>query len=80
MGDNGFSENVLAIEQRLDDCIQQALRLRAVNAELVSHLKVIVNEYDDTYDADQDADGRWTGAASIPLDTMIAVKRLLETL
>lgn len=40
-------------------------------------LEDIVHEYDQTYDADGDNTGRWTGAASIPVAVMLRAQRVL---
>ena len=66
-----FEDNVKAIGDELT-------RLRAVNAELLSCLKAIVHEYDNTYDGDQDSNGHWTAAASIPVEVMQHAERLIK--
>lgn len=54
-------------------------RLRAVNAELLSCLKAIVHEYDNTYDASiEPGDSHWTAAASIPVEVMQRAERVIK--
>jgi hypothetical protein len=53
-------------------------RLRAINAELLSCLKAIQYEYDNTYDVDQQSDGYWHAAASIPVEVMEHAERLIK--
>lgn len=67
-----FDDNVKAIGDELT-------RLRAVNAELLSCLKAIVHEYDNTYDASiEPGDSHWTAAASIPVEVMQHAERLIK--
>lgn len=45
---------------------------------LESVLQQIVDEYDNTYDADTDTSGMWSSAASIPVEVMERAQRLLR--
>jgi hypothetical protein len=56
----------------------EILRLKAINAELLSCLAAIHHSYVNTYDADQTDDGYWKGAASIPVDVMEHAERLIK--
>lgn len=59
--------------------MRELTRLRAVNAELLSCLKAIVHEYDNTYDASiEPGDSHWTAAASIPVEVMQHAERLIK--
>lgn len=67
-----FEDNVKAIDAELT-------RLRAVNAELLSCLKAIYHEYDQSYDASiEPGDSHWTAAASIPVEVMQHAERLIK--
>lgn len=46
--------------------------------KLEAVLREIVAEYDATYDGDQDSNGHWTAAASIPLEVMARAAALLK--
>lgn len=55
---------------------------RALERELSaakSVLTEIVREFDNTYDASQDAGGRWTDAASIPVELMERAGRMVRS-
>jgi len=41
-------------------------------------LRAIFHEYDQTYDGEQDAAGRWSSAASIPVEAMERVRELVD--
>ena len=48
-------------------------------AELRAVLGDIVFTYHNTYDAESDSTGRWTSAASIPVEVMNRAQKLLES-
>lgn len=50
-----------------------------VEDQLLSCLKAIVHEYDNTYDASiEPGDSHWTAAASIPVEVMQHAERLIK--
>ena len=74
-----YEDDIKAIEKNLDAKADELVRLRAVNAELLSCLKAIVHEYDNTYDASiEPGDTHWTAAANIPVEVMERAKALLK--
>lgn len=67
-----LGDGLAQLARSIDVFVTERDALRAV-------LEEIVHEYDQTYDADGDSTGRWTGAASIPVAVMLRAQRVLAT-
>ena len=85
MGDNGFAElaqvgesmRVAGEAMRNAKAAVEARDARIATLEEV--LAQIVDEYENTYDGDQDSSGYWTAAASIPLSVMERARVLIRS-
>jgi hypothetical protein len=71
-------EGMIAAGKAMREATSEIYRQRAVITELVSCLKAIHHEYDQTYDASiEPGNSHWTAAASIPVEVMQHATRLL---
>jgi hypothetical protein len=72
-----FVEHPLFLVSDPAPLVRKWMETQASLAAPLLVLREIVHEYDQTYDAEQHPDGRWTSAASIPVEVMQRAKHLV---